>query len=58
MLQVMWKHGPQKGWSPSNTSNVKNMMYDSEEVEAKLGGEWIVDVVQIRDNVNGMDEIL
>jgi hypothetical protein len=33
-------------------------MYDSEEVEAKLGGEWIVDVVQIRDNVNGMDEIL
>jgi hypothetical protein len=51
-----------KAWSlkrlkPFNISNVKDMMYDfEEEVETKLGGEWIAYVVQIGDNVNGIDE--
>jgi hypothetical protein len=55
-----------KAWSlkrlkPLNTTNVKNMMYDSkEEIEARLVGEWIADVVQIGDNVvltnNGTNE--
>jgi hypothetical protein len=40
-----------KAWSlkrlkPLNTTYVRNMMYDFEkEVEAKLGGEWITNVV-------------
>jgi hypothetical protein len=51
-----------KRLKPLNTTYVKNMMYDSEkEVEARLGGEWIANVVHIGDNVvvhanNGTNE--
>lgn len=41
-----------KRLKPLNTTDVRSMMYDfKEEFEARSGGEWIVEVVQVGDNV-------